>query len=226
MKKSNKILLGGILTVILIITGIHIALFAKYQTGDYTIYQPEDILPSMDQYPGVSFVTLHNVNGEVQFGDIASVQKNRENSIECKQVGDTLVITGREGRQLYGKGSFNFTLPPNVTLKAFNSSIYFKTGKENSATNPVIHLHKSVFIFNEYRQPIRLSLVKLYASDSSLASFNDHTQIDQLEVQLNNSRLEYHDGDPGQLSIMTDSLSRLSLLSKHLLKAKITTIPN
>jgi hypothetical protein len=36
----------------------------------------------------------------------------------------------------------------------------------------------------------------------------------------------YFEGDAGQVSIVTDSISRLSLQSKHLLKAKITTIPN
>ena len=38
MKKSNKLLWGGFLTVLLMIAGIHIALYAKYKNGNYTIY--------------------------------------------------------------------------------------------------------------------------------------------------------------------------------------------
>jgi hypothetical protein len=42
-------------------------------------------------------------------------------------------------------------------------------------------------------------------------------------LQLSNSGIEAPEGDFGQLSIVTDSLSRISLQSKLLLKANIKT---
>ena len=36
MKRSNKILLGGFLTAVLLLTAVHIGLFAKYKNGAFT----------------------------------------------------------------------------------------------------------------------------------------------------------------------------------------------
>jgi hypothetical protein len=167
MKKSNKLLLGGFLTVILMITGIHIALYAKYKNGDYTIYHPEDRRKDksedhrMQTFPNASFVVLRNVGGAtIQFGEMAAVEKGKEDLIQYIQKGDSLIFTGPyDDIQPEFRHNVHLTLPENATLFVVNSFIYFQ-------------------------------------------------------------------GDAGQLSIVTDSVSRLSLQSKHLLKAKIITIPN
>jgi hypothetical protein len=226
MKKSNKLLLGGFLTVILLITGIHIALYAKYKNGNYTIYHPED--SSLQSFPGVSFVTVRNVGGAtVHFGDIAELQKVKGDVLQYVQKGDSLVITGRDGDYWTdGRPQVRITLPSNITLSVFNSFISFEKGKETSETNAVINLQNSHAIFLDPKNAIQLGHIKLAASDSSLAAFHGNTQVNQLEVQLTNSALEYNEGDAGQLSIVTDSISRISLQSKHLLKAKITTVSN
>jgi hypothetical protein len=166
MKKSNKLLWGGFLTIILMITGIHIALYAKYKNGNYTIFHPKGKSEDerMQSFPNVSFVIVRNVGGAtVQLGDRAQVEKRREGFIQYIQKGDSLVITGRDSTdQQDGRRLVTFTLPYNATLSVINSFLYFENNESNA----------------------------------------------------------------GQLSIITDTLSRLSLPSKHLLKAKITTFPN
>jgi hypothetical protein len=56
-----------------------------------------------------------------------------------------------------------------------------------------------------------------------MAVFHDNTQVDHLDLQLSNSVLESAEGNFGQLTIVTDSLSRISLPTKQLLKANIRT---
>jgi hypothetical protein len=205
MKKSNKILLGGFLTLILLITGIHITLYAKYKTGHYTIYQPDgkDRQPSMQAFPNVSIVTIRNNTAVISFGDTLSVEKGKEEFIQYLLQGDSIVITNRnEEDRFRNRGPVKLILPYNVTLSVFNSDISFDKGKENAAINPTIFLYNST------------------------AAFHRNTQVDRLEVQLKNSSLDDQKGDIGQLSIATDSISQLMLQSKHLLKAKITSIPN
>lgn len=228
MKKSNKLLLGGFLTVILLVTGIHIALFAKYKNGNYTIYHPQDKREErMQSFPNASFIIIRNVGGAtVQFGDIAQVEKGRENVIQYIQKGDSLIITGQNDDDQPDGRLVNFTLPYNATLSAVNSFLYFEKGKKNADNNTVIYLQRSHATFFESTNPFLLGHIKVVASDRSIAAFHGNTQVDHLEVQLSNSTLEYNEGDAGQLSIATDSISRLSLQSKHFLKAKITTIPN
>lgn len=228
MKKSNKLLLGGFLTVVLFIAAIHIALYAKYKSGDYTIYHKEDRLKDvMQSFPNVTHVTIRNVHGvSVLFSDSAAVEKSKNGIIQYVQQGDSLVITGRElDNELNGRFVVNITLPFNVTLSASNSFLYCEQGKKTAENNPVIYLQKSNILFVDKKNPMQFGNVKLFASDSSIASFHSNTQVNHLEAQLSNSALEYNEGEVDTLSIVTDSVSRISLQSKLLLKAKITTIP-
>ncbi len=230
MKKSNKLLLGGFLTVIALVTGIHIALFAKYKNGDYIIYHPDDKRGGdrMHSFPNVSLVVLRNVSGAtLQFGDTAQVEKGKEDVVAYVQKGDSLVITGQyNGYEIDGRRLVNITVPHNTTISAVNSFLYFEKSEEDEKNNTAIYLQRSHAVFSKSTSPFLLGQIKLIASDSSTAAFHGNTRVDQLEVQLSNSALEYNEGEAGQLSVVTDSISRLSLQFKHLLKAKITTIPN
>ena len=231
MKKSNKLLLGGFLTVILIIAGIHIALFAKYKNGNYTISNAieENSNERMQSFPNVSYVVVRDVRtAGVIFSDKASVETNREDIINYEQKGDSLVITGHYYNNEYpnGSGLVNFTLPYNVILHADHSYLNFIKAENTEKINPVLFLKNSNITFLPRNEPYLLGAVKLIASDNSSASFQGNTQINQLDVQLSNSTLEYNRGEVGQLNILTDSVSRLSLQTKHFLKAKITTTPN
>ena len=229
MKKSNKILLGGFLTVILLITGIHITLYAKYKNGHYTVYQPGDNekAPAMQSFPGISVITIRNGTAVISFGDVLSVEKGKEKSIQYIQQGDSLVISPRnEEERFMNRSPVKLILPLNVTISAYNSNISFEKGKENPGANPTIFLYNSNSTFAFSGKAIQLGHVKVNASDNSTAALHGNSQLGHLEVELKNSSLEDDGGDIGQLSIATDSASQLRLQSKHLLKAKITSIPN
>lgn len=227
MKKSNKLLLAGFLAVVVLITAIHVSLYAKYKNGNYTIFHATDLSPqSMEPFPNVLFISIRNVAGAtVTFSDVAAVEKVEEGNIQYVRKGDTLLITGREG---VNRRDFDypieFHLPSNANLTAYNSSLSFKPGKTIVENNPVIYLKKSQAVFSGAENRFNLGQMKVVASDSSTVLFFGNTQISNLEVQLSNSSFEFGEGNIGQLSIITDSLSRLSLQSKHLLKANIKNI--
>jgi len=227
MKKSNKLLLAGFLAVVLLITAIHISLYAKYKNGDYTIFHEADLSPqSMEPFPNILFVSMRNVSGAtVKFSDVAGIEKFEESDIKYVRKGDTLLITGRHG--IHDQDfdyPVEFHLPYNVRLSLHNSSLSFRPGKTTVQNNPVIYLQKSQAFFSGTEAPLQFTHVKVIAADSSAVLFHGNTQVNNLEVQLTNSSFEYGDGNFGQLSIITDSLSRLSLQLKHLLKANIKTI--
>jgi hypothetical protein len=227
MKKSNILLLVGFLTIVVLISAIHITLYAKYKAGNYTIYNAEEdlTLGSMQTFPNIAFVSVRNVpSASVKYTDVAQVEKGAEEAIQYVRRGDTLVISSRDSANREHIGHQVLYLPSTATLSIFNSSLFFAPGKKNAEINQVIHLKKSNVHFSGTENLFQLGHLKIVATDSSAASFQGNTQINQLEVQLSNSSIEYGNGDFDQLSIVTDSLSRISLQSKHLLKANIKTI--
>jgi hypothetical protein len=227
MKKSNLLLLVGFLTIVVLISAIHITLYAKYKAGNYTIYNEEEELAAeaMQTFPNIAFVSVQNVPiVNVKFSDVAKVGKADNEDLQYTRTGDTLVIGVKVGVDRDHIDLHEIHVPNNVTLSAFNSTLSFIPGKKITGSNSVIYLKKSRVFFTSAEGPFQLGNIKIVATDSSSAFFRDNTQVNQLDVQLTQSAIEYKDGDFGQMSIVTDSLSRISLQSKHLLKANIKTI--
>jgi len=121
MKKSNKLLLGGFLTVILIITGIHIALYAKYKRGDYILYHRTEILTDSNFGPinNIKLVRIQNVfSANIRFGGATIIESGREGDLQVDQKGDSLFIRGKyfiEGQDNH-RIQLNITLPYDATI--------------------------------------------------------------------------------------------------------------
>lgn len=225
MKKSNKLLVAGFLAVVLLISAIHITLYAKYKRGDYTIYNSkEELAPqAMQSFPNILVVSVRNVhNATAVFSDVAKVEKEGEEDVRYDRKGDTLLITGKS--DAIG-GDFSprivFHLPYNSMLNVTNSSLSFEAEKTNVDNSPVIHLQKSAVVFSGDASPLRFGNLKAVASDNSAIMFRGNTNVAHLETHLSNSAFEFMDGNLGELTIETDSVSRLSLQSKYLSKANI-----
>jgi len=224
MKKSNQILLGGFIVVIVLITAIHISLYAKYKSGQYTIYKPQEKteVKGMEQFPGVRKVTLVTLQHvQIQFAEQAAVQKGRD-GVRYQLYGDSLVISGGPHQQhpLY------ITIPVAVTIRSVGSMLQFEKGKLMTLPGASIYLDSSIAVFGEADKSIHLQNVQIVATNHSLASFADSSTVQNLEVLLKKSSLECLRADAATLSIITDSLSGISLQAKLLLKAKITTTPD
>lgn len=227
MKKSNILLIVGFLTIVLLISAIHISLYAKYKSGDYTIYNEEEdlVAEALQTFPNIAFVSVRNVPvANVQFSDVAQVEKADEEDLQYSRNGDTLVISARPGADIDRIAMHAINLPSRVTLSVYNSSLSFGPGKKSSDISPIIFLKKSRVNFVGADTRFQLGNVRIIATDTSSALFAGNTHVNNLDVQLLKSAIEYKDGDFGQMSIVTDSLSRISLQSKHLLKANIKNI--
>jgi hypothetical protein len=230
MKKSNILLLNGFLAILLLVTAIHFKLYSMYKKGDYTVHKRSDFIktPPMQSFQQVKFVVVRNVPfANVSFAGAAQVEKNEGGYIQYIQTGDSLVITGLHPAEYANyQHPVTFNLPYNSTVSAVNSSLTFHANTEEVENSPVIHLQNSkAFFFGEGHR-FKFGHVKIFASDSSSAEFHHKTDVDNLEVQLSNSTIQYSDGKLGQLSIITDSLSIMALPYKHLMNAKITINEN
>lgn len=219
----------GFLLIILIIAATHIAIYAKYKNGAYTIYNVEDhrTRVPMDSFPRVRFISVRDLPyAQARFGDIAQVEKGIENQVLYVRNGDTLIITGKNQHDQRISGDrISLTIPYSATVSFFNSSVILKPGKENSEINTELRLQRSSALFTKSDKLLQFGNMKIIASDSSIATFEGNTHVGNFEVQLLRSAFEYDNGNFDQLSITNDSVSRISLQTKNLLKARITTVP-
>lgn len=226
MKKSNKLLFGAFIGGILFLSAIHISLFAKYRSGDHIPFTGEMESLFMQSYPHVKFVSIRNVeNIAIQFGDSLKTEKAEDKDLKFSQEGDTLHIQRADtaSQDGYWEG-LRIQLPYGMPVTAFNSQLYFSgKGSSDTAVFPLL-LNKSRASFYGEHQAMQLGNVQLTAVNHSGAEFHN-SHINTLGVHLNNSSLEDIAGTIDSLAITTDIASRISLQTKHLLKAKINTTP-
>ena len=91
--------------------------------------------------------------------------------------------------------------------------------------NASFDLQQANAIFSGGRVPLALDNLKIIASQNSNASINANATTNKTEVQLSNSSIAVNGANPGDITIVTDSLSRISLPYRILTTAKITTHP-
>ncbi|MES2777879.1 MAG: hypothetical protein V4722_27110 [Bacteroidota bacterium] len=227
MKKSNKLLLAGFILGLLLLSAIHIALYAKYKNGNYTIYNPADHQEtgSAESFPQVNFVSIRNIPGAfINFSNTAQVIKDEAGIVYIRK-GDNLLISAMDSVGRGGTDRPRLTLPYNATVHLFNSSVSFQKGQSDTAGNPVVYLHNAQAIFSGANTPLRFGHIRIIASGNSGVTFDQNSYADHLELILSNSSFGDSGSEFGQISIVTDSLSHIALQSKHLIKAKINTIP-
>lgn len=199
--------------MLLLIITAHLTLYAKYKKSRRAVP-----VSQASTFQNIKFVSLRNIaGGTINFIDATQVERGKGGA-QYARTGDTLLITGRNDAEQ----ALAVNLPNSITVSVVNSSVSFK-GESAVANDPVIYLQNSKADFGA-GGPLRLGRLKLVASGNSTALFVGNVQANDLEVQLSGSAIEDMQGDFGRLTIITDSISRVSLQSKHLLKANIKTI--
>lgn len=226
MKMSNKLLLGGFLLLVFLISAIHISLYAKYKSGDYTLYHSADELSqSLQSFPNILFVSIQNVPAaSLRFSATAQVEKQEEEGIRVTQKGDTLLITRKAGQDI-SHFPLSVFVPHNATISVINSSVVFSAGKDDEKTNSAVYLKKSVAHFSGRQTRLQLGRLNVNISDSSTVTFSGNTSATDLQVRIRQSSFTYTGAASTQLRIATDSLSTLTMPSGHLLRAIIQPIP-
>src|SRR5687768_8086771 len=118
MKTSNKILLGTFVTALLILAGVHIAIYARFHGGHFTEKGFNAALdPDMKRYPldKVAYIKVHNVSVNIHPDKDAApllvYSKHEENRYKIERKGDTLVLSGKEKDRNRWHSSVHFNVP-------------------------------------------------------------------------------------------------------------------
>jgi hypothetical protein len=230
MKTSNKILLGVLLAFMLILTGIHLALFAKYKSGDFA--SANQIPDDMDRHslPDIKYVSITGlVNCYLIPAEKPAIEINKDKGsrISYKVVGDTLVVTGDSAatKEDYERGVrnhqlVNLKLPSTEQVKLTYGSL-FLLGGDDSVHAPsfsielTTHAHLGII----QREPVttktffnRLDLV----TNKSTVELDDNTMINELNVRSVSSNLIYKQASIKNMTMDADSNTAVTLSGKNL----------
>lgn len=223
MKKSNKVLLGGLLTIILILVAVHVALYARYKAGIYKPYNEEQTeeARNVKEFGNARQIDIRNLrNVVVRVGDRLRVEQFGEDA-------DNIMLMERGGAvQLSVKDStnnqqvFNYVIvymPENSIVTSYNSylrveGVQGKIIKGLNFSTSGGHLN-----FQQQKNMVQIDSLNIDATNNATIEL-DNARVDKLSVRLNGSELIDRQAVINRLNLNADSTSRISLQTKNLLK--------
>ncbi len=234
MKTSNKILLGSFLTALLILVSVHVALYAKYKRGDYTLVTdsmwPMDITTT-HLIKDVKYISLNNIeNIEVRASDTSMLRyekpkENEENILSVTQNGDTLFVLGKSQKNEIGRWyrRTELLLAGEMPVFVTNAALHVRHGERDQPLSLNLKIDKT-FLELEGREEGKgnYGLIKIDAVNESRIELRN-IKTNNLQIGLNKSSIEDHNLLADSISISTDAASEIKLKGQNLVKAKFTT---
>lgn len=236
MKTSNKILLSLFIAVLLILTGIHVALTQKYKNGGFTLSKSGDNRNSVTIKP-VKYVRLNGLgNVELVPSDASRLEheKNMPASFRYYVTGDTLVVTGDSISSLPGERNDRGNIQQEITLHlpalamivAENTSLVMH-GKSDTAQGVAtrIELRESRLYFGNRRNKNNAAtyfdnLVVSAKQRSEIELTSNNIHFSTLAFELEKSIFRDNEVDIKNLSIKADDSSLVQISGRNLQKLK------
>ncbi len=233
MKTSNKILLSTFFVGLLILISVHVALYAKFKKGDYTLVSDDMWPTNMITYSleDVKYVSVDNLeNLVIRQGDSSKLRYDKpiegdENMLSVTKKNDTLFLHGKGTSNKDGRWyrATSLSLAGLLPLKIANSKIHVGIElKSNVQPVPMdVVLYNSVMEVNiRGKNAISFGTFKINAINKSRINLYNLT-TNFLDVTLKDSFLEETTLVADSIRLMTDMDSKFELSGKNLVKAKI-----
>jgi hypothetical protein len=235
MRTSNKILLGGFVATILIITSIHFVIHAKIKSGDLVTF-------NQNKFDNIERIVLGNIRhvsitGLDEFhimpGDTAVLDMNSEwkENFLYRVVGDSLIFeAGNISQAEYVNGARKFApmtlhLPPVESITTNFAKVLL--GGEADSTKAIsrslliINSELNVLGGNRENTPAYWKSLQINALHSQ-AIFFKGAVLNELSINLNaQSSLTDGGADLQHFSVQVDSTSTISLRKKSLNNIKL-----
>jgi hypothetical protein len=230
MKTSNKLLLGIFLTIILLTTAVQLMVYAKYKRGDYVKFNQEEFSPMTSlEIPAVRYVSIKGLgNCGIMHGDKPEleIQKEHVGPLTYHVVNDTLFIIGdtthtindlERGNRNYNE--VNVYLPSTIQVRAAYSYLGIGGSADStSAPSYIVRLEKDAHLVIKKRnrdKAVYFNLVNINSEESKIV-LDEHSFINDLNVQLINSKIDDKEAGIKNLTMDADSKSTVTLSGKNI----------
>jgi hypothetical protein len=239
MRTSNKILAGTLLLILFIITGIHVALYAKYKSNDFTTMKNlhEERYDSYD-LKGVQSVSITGIQNVIIISaDTARVEIEKssgDTKLHHEFVNGVFTIKG-DTVLMENNGSANrinnyrdvvLYLPKTQIVKSAYCGLTIRGSEDSSNSSSwVLDLKDTeLHLGDRLPQGSRSAFDKISitnASGGSIDVFND-ARIKEFGLNMESSGFDDGSADFGTISINADSSSVIKISGKNILKTKFT----
>ena len=239
MRTSNKILLGTLASVLLIITAIHAALYTKYKSNDFITVESMHV-ERFDTYlfgdvQSVSLIGLGNVT--IIPSDTAKLEIRKNGNFNVRYLFEKGVLTVK-GDSVINKSNnipdrirsykdVVLYLPPGQKIKADFSDLVIRSTNKNGKRMDSVALElteTSLRLTNENDPNARFNKVSITKSARSSIEIRDIAVAD-LTIDLEDSRFEESEMTCERLMINTDKKSSLKLSGRNIAIAKFELKP-
>jgi hypothetical protein len=235
MKTSNKILLIFFVMATLLVTVVHVALYAKYKRGDYVSFDKiwegrfeEHALPKVKY---VSITGLNRCNILPAAESKIKIFKMKDTRLSYRISNDTLVIDGDSlvGKQGYENGirnyqTINLYLPGNEAINVLYTGL-FVNGSSDTTSAPswqINLLNKSRLTADDFNNKKTFFNHLQINANRSTVTFNEETFINELSIQGSAAIITNHSSGIKQLHMSVDSTSTVILQGKSVNDIKFT----
>ena len=228
MKKSNKILLGGLLTIILILVAVHVALFARYKAGNYVPYSETQsekarIVKEFPTARSIHFLNLPNV--VLRIGDRMKVEQYGDNASEIimAEQGGRVELSLKDNMNA-NKG-FNYLIvyvPENSTITSQKTMLRMEGINGKQISNLNFSISGGLLGFDPSNVKVQIDSLTIHAANQASVELQN-IQVNKLSVQLQASDFNDQGATIQQIQLNADTTSRVSLQTKNLLKLTTKT---
>ncbi|MBS1611086.1 MAG: hypothetical protein JSS70_20500 [Bacteroidetes bacterium] len=240
MRTSNKILAGTLIVVLLILTGIHLALYAKYKNNDFiTIKDLHEEQYDSYSLKGIQTVSLSGLqNVIIRSSDTARVEIEKGGDRKLVQSfangiltikGDTTIV-GNSGatERLRSWRSVIIYLPLNQDIKSDDCEITIQGGPDSSKAPSITGemnsttLHFNTRDYNNTTSANYFNKVLLTKYSHGSLTISQSVVIKEANINMDSSSFEDNDASLGGININADSSSTLKLSGRNIAKTKFT----
>lgn len=228
MKKSNKILLGGLLTIILILVAVHVALYARYKAGNYKAYtekQTEEAT-NVKEFGNARQIDIRNLkNVIVRVGDRLRVEQFGEdaNNIMLVERGGAVQLSVKDSTN--NEQVFDYVIvyiPENSLVTSYNSYLRVEGLQGQSIKGLNFSTSGGYLNFQQQKNMVQIDSLNVDATNNATIELNN-ARVEKLSVRLNGSELIDKQAVINRLNLNADSASRINIQSKNLLKLTTNT---
>ncbi len=236
MRTSNKILLGIFVVPLLMITALHITLFAKYKSGNYvamkTVEEDRFIRPALKNIDSIAVFGLDNFSIVASDSLLVEIEKSKYGYLHYAIEGNILVIHGDSVIQ-HPDGSKDIQrsyqlvklhLPSSIKIMADNSNLslegstdstkagsyYFNLQHTSSFKTEENHWEDSTY---HYFKGITIKADRV--ANIELAAYG---RIQQLNLTMLESQFIDNDAHIGEFNLNVDNNSAVTLKGGNLKK--------